>query len=392
VLPYRAASRGRHSQESRPTIKVLAFGTYDKDAHPRIAVLLEGLRAHGDEIVEVNQPLGLGTADRVAMLTKPWRLPALVLRLLHRWTTLARRGRRAYRQERPDVILVGYLGHLDVRLARLLFRRTPIVLDHLIFAADTARDRGVQRGWRPWLLGRLDRAALRAADLILLDTPEHAAMVPPELADRTLVVPVGAPDTWFVPTPGSEKPVDGPLRVVFFGLYTPLQGAPTIGRAIRLLADRDDIEFTMIGSGQDLSGTRVAAAMNPQVDWRDWVPAADLPQMVRQHHVCLGIFGTGPKALRVVPNKVYQGAAAGCAVITSDTGPQRTMLGDAAAYVPPGDVEALAKTLRRLADDPMELASLRKHAAERACTEFTPEVVVRGLREQVATLSQRSRL
>lgn len=368
-------------------MKVLAFGTYDTTTHPRFGVLLEGLRAHGDEVVEVNRPLGLGTARRVAMLAQAWRVPALLARVLLRWIALAREGRRVYRAERPDVVLVGYLGHLDVRLARWLFRGTPIVLDHLIFAADTARDRGVRRGWKTWLLGCLDRAALRAADVIVLDTPEHAAMVPKELADRALVVPVGAPTPWFE---SRAQPAGGPMRVVFFGLFTPLQGAPTIGRALRELADWEDIEFTMIGSGQDLSSTRVAAAVNKQVTWYDWVDSADLPAIVGSHHICLGIFGTGPKALRVVPNKVYQGAAAGCAVITSDTRPQRSMLGEAALYVPAGDAEALATVLRRLADDPVELAALRKKAAERAATGFTPEVIVKGLREHITALKQGS--
>jgi glycosyltransferase involved in cell wall biosynthesis len=316
----------------------------------------------------------------------------LAARLVARWITLARQGRRAYRAEHPDAVLVGYLGHLDVRLARLLFRGTPIVLDHLIFAADTARDRGVRRGWRTWLLERLDRGALRSADVILLDTPEHAAMVPPDLTDRALVVPVGAPAAWFGAASGGrdERPPRDPMRVVFFGLFTPLQGAPTIGRALRALADRADIEFTMIGAGQDLAATRAAGAANRHTTWYDWVAAAELPALVAGHDVCLGIFGTGPKALRVVPNKVYQGAAAGCAVITGDTTPQRAMLGEAAVYVPPGDTQALAAALRRLADDRSELAALRKATAERAATDFTPEIVVRGLRARIAVLRQGS--
>ena len=52
------------------------------------------------------------------------------------------------------------------------------------------------------------------------------------------------------------------------------------------------------------------------------------PALVAGHDVCLGIFGTGVKAQLVVPNKVYQGAAAGCAVVTSDTAPQRRALGE----------------------------------------------------------------
>jgi glycosyltransferase involved in cell wall biosynthesis len=365
-------------------MKVLAFGTYDTTTHPRFGVLLEGLRAHGDEVIEVNQPLGLNTAARIATLTQPWRLPALALRILTRWTRLARHGRRAFRTHKPDAILIGYLGHLDVHLARLLFRGTPIVLDHLIYAADTAHDRGIHTHWKTRLLTRLDHAALHAADLILLDTPQHAAMVPTHLAHRALVIPVGAPTAWF--TNKTQPPATESLRVVFFGLFTPLQGAPTIGRALHLLADRDDIHFTMIGTGQDLSSTRVAAAANPHITWHDWVHPNDLPTIIASHHICLGIFGTGPKAQRVVPNKAYQGAAAGCAIITSDTPPQRTTLNNAATYTPPGDHHTLATTIRRLANEPAELAMLRKQATDRAALDFTPQVVVGRLRERLAAL------
>jgi SAM-dependent methyltransferase len=135
----------------------------------------------------------------------------------------------------------------------------------------------------------------------------------------------------------------------------------------------------MIGGGQDEAEARAAAAPNPAVRWLDWVPAAELPALVAGHHVCLGIFGTSAKALRVVPNKVFQGAAAGCAIVTSDTPPQRRALGDAAVLVPPGDPEALAAALVRLADDRAELARLRLAARKLAQQQFAPEQIVAPL-------------
>src|SRR5262249_43085672 len=122
---------------------------------------------------------------------------------------------------------------------------------------------------------------------------------------------------------------------------------------------------------------------NTAVRWLDWVPAAELPALVAAHDVCLGIFGTGDKALRVVPNKVFQGAAAGCAVITSDTPPQRRVLGDAAVLVPPGDPEALASALLALANDREALLKLRHAAHLLAAERFTPEQVVAPLTDRL---------
>jgi glycosyltransferase involved in cell wall biosynthesis len=366
-------------------MRILFFGTYDVKAHPRVGVLAEGLRAHGHEVTECNAPLGLDTASRVAILAQPWRLPVLVGRLGSRWWGLARGARRA---AAPDVVVVGYMGHFDVRLARLLFRRKTIVLDHLIGASDTAKDRNLSGGGlKPKLLRAIDAGALKSADVIVLDTDEHLAALPDEHRDRGVVVPVGAPDQWFAAAPDTAAPDDGehgtgqgpaPLSVAFFGLYTPLQGAPVIGEALAKLAGAP-VRVTMIGHGQEFDATRAAAAGGCPTEWIEWVDSAKLPDLIAAHDVCLGIFGTGPKALRVVPNKVFQGAAAGCAVVTSDTAPQRRAMGDGALYVPPGDPAALAETLSRLASDRVELAAARRRAYDAVRERFGCAAVVEPL-------------
>ena len=362
-------------------MRALLFGTYDTSLHPRIATIAEGLAARDFTVAECNAPLGFDTAARVAMLAHPWRVPLLVARLARRWLTLARRARA---MPAPDVVVVGYLGHFDVHLARLIFRRVPIVLDHLIGASDTARDRRLGGIFRQALLKGIDAGALRAADTVVVDTDEHLASLPARHQARAVVVPVGAPGAWYL---AGQKPKPdrdgGPLRVVFYGLYTPLQGTPVIGAALRQVAGAP-VEVTMVGLGQDKAATMAAAGDNHAVQWLDWVPPAELPALVAGHDVCLGIFGTGEKALRVVPNKVFQGAAAGCAIVTSDTAPQRRALGPAAILVPPGDPDALAAVLLRLAADRAEAARMGRQARQLAEEQFTPERIVAPLTEQLA--------
>jgi glycosyltransferase involved in cell wall biosynthesis len=362
-------------------MRTIIFGTYDTAMHPRIATIAEGLAARGFEVTECNIPLGLSTADRVDMLAKPWKAAGLLTRLASRWAGLAARSRRL---GRPDVVVVGYLGHFDVLLARLLYRRgkVPIVLDHLISAANTAKDRRLDGGLKTKVLRLIDAMALRAADIVVVDTEEHLEIVPEQYRAKAVVVAVGAPEPWFAAAEDPSADSGGPLKVVFYGLYTPLQGTPVIGAALGRIAGAP-VEVTMIGRGQDEAETKAAAAANQSVRWLDWVPSAELPALVAAHDVCLGIFGTGDKALRVVPNKVFQGAAAGCAVITSDTAPQRRVLGDAAVLVPPGDPAALAEALLRLADDRETLLKLRHAARQLAAERFTPEQVVEPLTDRL---------
>jgi glycosyltransferase involved in cell wall biosynthesis len=362
-------------------VRILAFGTYQAADHPRVRVLADGLRARGHVVAEANVPLGLSTRDRVAMLGARSGAVKMAWRLAHSWSRLVGRALRARTVGRPDALLVGYMGHFDVWLARLLFPRTPIVLDHLVFAATTAQDRGVGgSGPKQRLLQFLDRAALQIADVVVVDTDEHRDLVPERLRTKAVVVPVGATAQWYDASHSAAAavPSDGPLRVVFYGLFTPLQGAVTIGAAIGALDPEDPVTVTMIGSGQDLDAARAAARGGARTEWIPWVDAAELPALVAGNDVGIGIAGTTPKALKVVPNKVYQCAAAGLAVVTSDTAPQRRAFGDAVVRFPAGDADALAQTLRSLAADPGLLAE-RRSAARTAAERFRPEAAVEPL-------------
>jgi glycosyltransferase involved in cell wall biosynthesis len=383
------AGRSAEQTPTRPTgrrklpgrRRVLFFGTYDARLYPRIRVLEEGFAALGDEVVECNVPLGLDTAMRVRILKQPWLLPILVVRLAAAWTRLWFRSRGL---PAVDLVVVGYMGHFDVHLARRLWPDVPVVLDHLISASDTALDRGARPGLVVRLLERLDRAALEAADVPCVDTAGHLELIHGEAHGRALVVPVGAAEEWFH---RPHAPTGGPLRVIFFGSFTPLQGAPVIGEAAALLAWAPSVRFTLIGRGQDYETTRAAAETNPSVEWIDWVDPDELPAVVAAHDVCLGVFGTGPKALRVVPNKVFQGAAAGTAIVTSDTRPQRELLDGAAVFVPPGDPRALADALIELAASPGRLAELRAAAYERAMLSFRPASVTAPLHARIAPVA-----
>jgi glycosyltransferase involved in cell wall biosynthesis len=363
-------------------MRVLFFGTYDARWFPRVRVLQEGLAAHGLEVEECNTPLGFDTEQRVALLRRPWLLSQLGYRVGTAWWRLRRMARAV---PAPDAVVVGYLGQFDVHLARRLWPSLPIALDHFVPAAETAVDRRVRSDLVVRGLERLDSAALRAADLVLVDTKEHRALVPAAFCERTVVVPVGVSRSELRPPRRNEG---NALRVVFVGSYTPLQGTPVIGEAIALLRDEPGIDFTLVGRGQDYEQTRAWAAANERVRWVDWVPPGGLASFLAGFDVSLGIFGTSPKAARVVPNKVFQGAAAGCAVVTSDTPPQRAVLGEAAVFVPTGDAEALAEMLRALAGEPERVWSLRQAAYALAETRFAPEVVVEPLRERLeATLA-----
>jgi glycosyltransferase involved in cell wall biosynthesis len=246
-----------------------------------------------------------------------------------------------------DVLVVGYPGQLDVPAARWAARGKPIVFNPLVslwdtWVSDRARFSSGSAAGRT--LARIDRAAFRAADLTVADTEQSAGFFA-DLArlprERFAVCLVGAEERIFHP------PWSPSESFLFVGKLIPLHGLETILAAARLVPE---LTITIAGGGQLDS---LLEARPPNVEWVPWIEYEQLGDCYRSARCALGIFGTSPKAGRVIPNKVFQAIACGTPVITADTPAARELLtdGESALLVRPGDPEALAAALRRAAED-----------------------------------------
>ncbi|HEV2902904.1 MAG TPA: glycosyltransferase [Gaiellaceae bacterium] len=322
-------------------MRVLYFGTYER-RYPRNAQVISALRGAGAEVIERHEPVWEGQEEK-------WSLgPAAAARLmLAELRLLARRG------PEPDVVLVGYPGHLDLLAARRAARGAPVVFNPLVSLADTlVEDRGRFRRGSPAerALRAIDRRALRSADLVVTDTGVHADFLAGLAGlprDRFEVCFVGAEERVFGP---GWNP-DASFTALFVGKLIPLHGLETILEAARLAPE---LRLRVVGSGQL---DHVLAARPANVEWVPWVEYELLAEELRRASCALGIFGTSGKAQRVIPNKAFQALACGTPLVTADTPGARELLqdGESALLVPPGNPQALADALRRLAGDP-ELA------------------------------------
>jgi glycosyltransferase involved in cell wall biosynthesis len=310
-----------------------------------------------------------------------------------------RRLREAYRAAPPhDAVVVGYPGVVAAGVVRAENRRgeRPVVLDAFFSLHDAAvNDRGLAKpgSWRARLLLKADRAACRAADIVMVDTGEHARFFETEMEvprERLLVVPVGA-----MPFPGAApaaKPGNLPMEVLFFGTYVPLQGVPVILEAAARLAGKG-VRFTLVGRGQDLPAARERARAlglgAPSVEFvEEFLPRDALDARIAAADVCLGVFGATAKATRVVPCKVHDALAAGKPLVTADTPAAREAIrdGEHALLVPAADPAALSAALERLRAD----AALRGRLAEGARRlwreRYAPEKVAEGLVSKLGEL------
>jgi glycosyltransferase involved in cell wall biosynthesis len=106
-----------------------------------------------------------------------------------------------------------------------------------------------------------------------------------------------------------------------------------------------------VGSGQL---DKLLDDLPPNVERVRWVDYERIPDELARAGCALGVFGTSAKAARVIPNKAFQALACGTPLVTADTPAARELLvdGESALLVPPGDAQALAAAVGRLAGDP----------------------------------------
>lgn len=340
-------------------MRILFWGTYDT-GKPRARLLLRGLRDNGVEVDERHANIWEGVADK-SQLRGIRRKLAVALRWLGCYPRLVWQLARA---PRPDIVLVGFPGVLDVLVAAPIarLRGIPVAWDMFMSLYDTVVEdrRLLRRGsLAARLLYAIERFSLRRADFVFLDTEAHARRVetlfgfPPGSMGA---VWVGAEANFLHfdagATAASSAPGQ-PLRVLFYGQFIPLHGIETIIRAARL-ASGEAIEWQLIGKGQE--SERIARFIDeqplPRLRWDTWVDYEQLPSYIAAADICLGIFGTSEKAASVIPNKVFQIVAMGRPIVTRGSPAIREMLEElppCVYLVPPGDPVALVKALRDFA-------------------------------------------
>ena len=319
--------------------------------------MISSLRGAGVEVVERHEPVWEGTRDA-------WRAgPATALRLARAELRLLRRPAEHY-----DAVIVGYPGHFDLPAAKRAARGAPVIFNPLVSLADTLvsdRERFQPGSLPARALSLVDRRALRAADVVVADTEQHARFLA-ELADleRVETCFVGAEDDVFGPTARPKSFT----HALFVGKLIPLHGLETILEAARLAPE---LSFRVVGTGQ-LDWLLEQRPSN--VEWVPWVEYDLLAGELHMAGAALGIFGSSDKAARVIPNKAFQALACGAPLVTADTPAARELLvdGESALLVPPGNAQALADALRRLSsDDALRAriaaggsAAYRRHASE----------------------------
>lgn len=306
---------------------------------------------------------------------------------------------RLRRLPKPDLVWVPCFRQRDLIAASHWARShdVPLLFDPLISAYDKqvdergklAADSPRARRFLAW-----ERKLFAGADRVLADTPAHAdyfAKVLDVPRHKLAVVYVGAEEACFRPEPVAPKAEGETLEALFYGSFIPLQGPGVVIEAARLYQG-PPLKWTLLGNGPLRKTCEQQAAGLKNVTFEDWIPYEQIPDRIRRADILLGVFGTTPKAGRVIPNKVFQALACGRPVVTRSAeaypvelaGTENSGLVWVGAGA--GDAQGLANCAAKLAADREAMNQLGKTAAETSQRYFSEAVVRQQLREVLAGL------
>jgi len=296
-----------------------------------------------------------------------------------------------------DFIFVPAFRHKDVLLAKFLGLLTnkPVVFDPFVSRYETKVVD--QKKVTPYSMQarhnfRIDRLSFRLADIVLADTLAHAEYYAREFGiDRSKFkrVPVGVPEEFFSLSKiwkEKENRKKSYFLVQFYGSFLPLQGIEHIVQAARIVASKNrGICFELIGSGQTFPMIRrlVEEMELENIILRDWIPFQELPEVVSRADICLGIFGNTEKALRVVPNKVFQCLSLEKPVITGKTPAILEYFEDREniCLCEVANADSLAETIMLLKDNEELRRKIARNGHKLIQENFTSELIGREIKE-----------
>lgn len=380
-------------------MRICYFGTYEHK-YPRNSVLINGLKKAGAYVVECHMPLWekkedktrLSFFDKASLAAK---LPFIYMGLISKFKKLSRAGKF-------DYIVVGYIGQIDMFIARMIAKRQKIIFNPMVSLYDTLiNDRKMFKNFFiKKILHWLDRKSCGKADLVLLDTDEHADYFRKEFGlDNVSTLYVGAEEIFdpkrIKAKDGHDKHAkerDNKFKVLYYGKYTPLHGTRYVIEAAKILEPHKDIAFEIIGKGQtyaeDMKLAKRICIKN--IEFTDWIEYSKLPEKIAEADVCLGgHFGKTDKAIRVIPNKVFQIIAMGKPVIVN-SGPSIREAGFKdginCMFCKIADPGSIAGSILALKNDPILESRISKGALGLYRNNFSEDRIAKRFIEKIRAI------
>ena len=300
--------------------------------------------------------------------------------------------------EKPDVYLLTFRGQEILPIVLLIAGKKPVIFDEFIVPIAYAKYEKHSRSPEKMIkhgLARLSaplyRRWLMKAAYILSDTESHAQLSAKENSvplEKYCAVPVSTDETAFQPVAGA--PEVRTFQVFYYGNMLPLHGLPVVLDAAKLLKDKKDIEFVLVGGKSDVAEVVAEARQaGAHITYQSWVPFNELHEYIGRAGVCLGgPFGDTPQAQHVITGKTYQFLASSVPVIVGQNNATEHFVDKKnCLLVAQGDAQALAGTIAWAYEHRDALPEIGKRGRELYDECYSNKVVATLLEQLLRELS-----
>ena len=380
------------------------FGIYNSK-YSRNRILIDGIKELGHQVIECQiDPKFNNRFFKYIILSRKW-LRIEKNNYLHDGD-----------KNLPDYVFVAFPGQTCVALAwflvnfsylkQLISLKQNISKPVIIFDCFTSLydsntfDRRKNKkicfsSIKDWIL---DFTAIKIADICLADTQEHLKYFLYTFfarKDKFICVRVGTDAKIFNLDAINNKPNESIYKtptnnqeeknfiIHFHGNYIPLHGVEYIIDAAKYVSDDRTIKFILIGNGQtyNLAKDKIKTLNLGNVIQLDKIPYEDLPNAIANSDLCLGCFGDTEKTKRVIPNKIYEYAAMGKAIITANTCAIKEVFTDMKdIYLcNPSDGKSLGEAILILKHNASLRSNIGKNANLIYSQNFTPKTIAQRM-------------
>lgn len=340
------------------TRDVVLVGDYTYD-YPREKLLRRGFELGGATVHECR----FSEMSRFPSPLKLLLLPLLYVRIALRANALRTDG------VAPDLVVLTKFNPLVIPVVWAYTRLSgcPFVYDLFVSLHRTAEMRGIDsRVVRAVYL--VERLTYRLPDHHLVGTDQFADLYADMYGiprSRFVRLPPSADGDWFYPRDDVER--REPFTLLYWGNFLPHHGVGTILGAAAELRN-EPFEFVFLGDGPERERYEQTAADLDlsNVRFEGFVPREDQQERIASSHVALGVFADDPRTMASITNKVSEGVASQCAVLTAESPAIDEWFehGESVYTVPSADPVALADAIRTLADDPELVRRIERRGHE----------------------------
>ncbi len=272
------------------------------------------------------------------------------------------------------------LGGLAARLAGVSRRVVALTGMGLLGAAETLRAKVARIGIRAVIRHVVDGNETR----FLFENRSDPALLgldPDNRSKVTIVGGAGIDPEIFRPEPLPDQP---PLKLAMIARMLWSKGADTaVAAVLKARGAGADVTLSLYGAPDPANPKAIPEATLrewgalPGITWHGRIAQHDVPAIWAAHHVAV-LPSRGGEGL---PRTLLEAAGCGRAILTTDVPGCRDLVrgGVEGLLVPPGDPDALSRSILALASETHWVASMGGAARERVLIGYTEQMVGRAV-------------